>query len=79
MVKPVSKWICGRCDKSHDYEEDAAECCRPDIFENWICSSCGEYHEVEGYALDCCREVIIVEEKVTAADLEKAGQMRLLP
>lgn len=80
-IKP--KWQCAECGDNHEWEDDAADCCRPPRpFEIYVCPHCdyesrsskeAELHiaqhdeEQDGY----------IPPMPTAAELEAAGQKRL--
>lgn len=46
-------WICPECGEEHDDEDDAINCCQPDM---WKCSECGKEFDDEQDADDCCSE-----------------------
>ena len=76
------KYMCDACGDVHDFEDDAADCCRPKIVLGYQCPVCRDFHPREEAALDCCADLAInggVPPMPTAAELEAAGQLRLLP
>lgn len=80
-IKPL--WQCGQCGENHQYEDYAADCCRPPSpFEIYVCPHCDaefrkptdfdahlSHHDEEqdGY----------IPPPPTAVELEAAGQKRL--
>lgn len=52
--KPVSKWMCDRCDKLHDNKSAAEECCPPTINEVFLCPKCSGIHDDPFAAMSCC-------------------------
>lgn len=56
MTKPKAKvlWKCSSCDEIHDDEDDARECCAPDVWEMYGCPECGKVCDEEEQALGCC-------------------------
>ena len=77
-MNPVTKWECGECATLHDTEDDAIDCCPPTAYEVLICPQCETRHIYVQDAEQCCPEPPAEEPPVTAADLEAAGQGRLL-
>lgn len=69
---------CDGCGGIHEYEDDAESCCRPDVIKGYQCPECAEFHTTETDALNCCREADTTP-IITPAELEAAGQQRLLP
>ena len=69
-------WKCGECGYIHDDEDDARECCMPDILEVVVCRLCGKTHRLKEDAMQCCADS---EEPVQPdpRELEQAGQERL--
>ena len=57
----VPKWECGECHEIHDFEDEAIDCCRPDVFEVYCCPICNEAHEDEEDALHCCNAEVAAE------------------
>jgi hypothetical protein len=47
-------YVCGRCEEAHKDEDDAAQCCPPEVWEAWACDSCGKEHGMEQAADSCC-------------------------
>lgn len=56
MGKTTLMWQCGDCGTLHENEDDAEECCRPEVYEVWRCDSCGKQHDEETEAESCCPE-----------------------
>lgn len=48
------RYQCSACDKVHDEEWAAEECCQPEVWTVWQCSVCSEIHDTEEEADDCC-------------------------
>ncbi len=84
-TKPEVRWRCESCGELHGFEDDAYECCRPAISERFICPECGDDFRTADSALDCLTAHQADDDAdapihlVTAAELEAAGQMRLVP
>ena len=76
-LKSVFK--CGECGEIHDEENEAVECCQPNISEGFLCPVCQEFFFDEESALACHEVDEDFVPPPTAAELEAAGQMRLLP
>jgi len=76
----TTRYRCGECGELHDFEDDATACCAPDVTKEdcWKCSECGYVTDDEDEARHCCldEEVVLLP---TPAQLEAAGQQRLLP
>lgn len=73
-------WRCDECGELHGDEEDAAECCRPNITAGYGCPVCGAFCLSENEAIDCCDfDPDGPPPPPIAAELEAAGQMRLIP
>lgn len=51
-IKCVYK--CGSCSEVHDDEEEARECCMPEIIELYECPICKDRHHEEEDAVACC-------------------------
>lgn len=47
---------CGCCGELHDDEDDARECCKPEVIELYRCTECKAVHEGELSAQSCCEE-----------------------
>jgi hypothetical protein len=78
-VKLAPKWRCGKYRLVHDDEEDARDCCIPDT-EGHACPHCGAFVQHEEEALVCCgydRDGL--PPPPMQAQLEAAGQRRLIP
>lgn len=74
------KWQCSLCDEVHDFEDAAEDCCRPRVIEGYACPICQDLHRTEADALDCCGfDPDAPPAPPSAAELEAAGQQRLLP
>jgi hypothetical protein len=54
-AKPL--WKCGHCEEIHDDEDDAQDCCRPEVRELWGCPECEKVHGEESLAVSCCAEL----------------------
>lgn len=77
-MNPVTKWECGECAELHDYEPDAHQCCRPNVYEVYVCAVCETRHNYIADAEQCCPEMPAnAEDAPDPAALEAAGQERL--
>lgn len=79
-LKP--KYQCDECGEIHDDVDDAHDCCQPKVIEGYRCPVCLDFHHKEQTALDCCGfdpDAPQTPPPPTAAELESAGQLRLLP
>jgi len=77
-LKP--KYKCCECDETHDYVDDARECCAPRVEEAFLCPICQAPHNEEVDATDCCGfDPDGPPPPPSAVELEAAGQLRLLP
>jgi hypothetical protein len=82
------RYRCGDCGELHEEPDQAEECCRPEVQDVWICGKCEKTFDVsytkndnkaqEAAANACCCDEE-GNEIITLADLEEAGQMRMLP
>lgn len=77
-MKLESVWQCGECGETHDDEYDARDCCRPSITEGYLCPECKDFHASEREALACCADDDAPLLAQSAAELEAAGQLRLI-
>lgn len=82
----INCYGCPRCHETHDFYEDAVECCQesPPELTRYQCTECNELHEDEDIADACCSEQ---EDEHLGAEylrhvphrqLELHGQLRLL-
>lgn len=79
-TKLALKWRCGECLEIHDSDLAAMECCAPDIQSGYPCPVCDAWHYKESAAVECCGfDENAPPPAPCAAELEAAGQMRLLP
>ena len=80
MASIESKWQCNECRELHEWEDDAAECCRPSISEVYCCPICCDTHIRERDAFECCEhDPNEPEIHLSAIELERMGQLRLIP
>lgn len=72
---------CMECDTVHEDYDDAMGCCPVEIREVFICATCDTVHVDEADAEGCCPagDADEAESGPTPAELEAAGQQRLLP
>ena len=74
------RYLCPHCLDEHEDRDDAATCCDLEIEKSvfWICTLCEGKHHDQNEALHCCcdEEGFLL---ITPAQLEAAGQQRLLP
>jgi hypothetical protein len=77
-MKTKIEYSCGECLEKHDDEDDARECCAPEIITVFSCGQCGEcYHHDELAADDCCADVDEdTPPYINQRELEAAGQLR---
>jgi hypothetical protein len=47
-------FVCDRCDEAYVEEDEAAECCRPEVLEQYECPVCKGLHRLETEADECC-------------------------
>lgn len=74
------QWMCEGCDDIHDTEWDAQQCCPPEVTEIWRCPICSDIHYEEQGAILCCGfDPDAPPPPPSAEELERAGQMRLVP
>lgn len=74
-IEPKHK--CPECGDLHDDYDDALDCCRPHIEEVYVCPLCAGQFNTEEDALDCCEWDGEQMRRLTTAELEAQGQMRL--
>ena len=74
-----SKWRCLNCRMVHDEEFEAEECCPVEIREVWICPTCGDVFNDQAEAIACHDFDPEYVPPPSAAELEAAGQLRLVP
>ncbi len=53
-TEPEEVWVCSHCDTAHDDEDDARDCCRPDVYSRYRCTVCRAVHRREEEASACC-------------------------
>lgn len=76
LIEP--KFVCDNCDELHDDEDDAYSCCKPSIHEVYCCPICNYKNDTEADAIDCCGfDPDGTTPRVSAAELEKHGQLRI--
>lgn len=78
------KHRCCECGTLHDFYDDAATCCVPQVEEVFVCLDCGDWHRVKHEAEACCCDGDPDERQpqlpaLTIAQLEALGQLRLVP
>lgn len=79
-ASPIIYYECRRCHYLYTEPEEAFECCSPGYKKVYACPECRELHDVEAEAIDCCGfDPDAPPPPPSAAELEAAGQMRLLP
>lgn len=47
-------WRCEQCGEIHDDEDEASECCPPEITALFRCTACRKTHQSEEEAEGCC-------------------------
>ena len=75
-MKIETRWCCGECGELYEEEDRAVDCCRPPPpYQVYVCPECQDEHRTELQAIGCCA----TEPPPSAAELEAAGQQRLIP
>lgn len=46
-------FVCSMCDAEHDDEQDAEDCCPPEVYRRYRCGVCRKLHRSEEGAEDC--------------------------
>lgn len=82
LISPIFR--CGECLTDHESEEAAVECwldcAQPEVDTYYRCPVCGDDLSSEEEALECCGyDPDAPPPMPTAAELEAAGQLRLVP
>ncbi|MDD5176781.1 MAG: hypothetical protein PHQ05_10205 [Sterolibacterium sp.] len=78
--KSTELWRCEQCLEIHDNEDDARECCRPDVTAGYGCLECGLFFLNEIGAEKCCSDSDAdpaAPPILNRFELEAAGQQRL--
>ncbi len=79
-ARPVIYYECRECHYLHTEPEEAIECCSPGYKETYACPECRELHDEEADAIKCCSgDPDAPPPPPSPAELEAAGQLRLLP
>lgn len=76
---PPMAWRCDDCYTVHDDDDDARECCAPEIIAGYTCPLCRDFHTREADAIACCDWDPDKPIPPSARELEAAGQLRLIP
>jgi hypothetical protein len=67
----------------YSFENDARECCPPQVCEVFVCLDCGDWHHEKTEAESCCTDSPDERQAhppiPSAAQLEALGQLRLVP
>jgi len=54
-----TRYQCSHCDEIHKDEDDARECCQPEVWEVYECGECGKLHgSSEVAAKSCCEQLV---------------------
>lgn len=54
-----TRYQCSQCDEIHEDEDDARECCQPEVWEVYECGECGKLHgSDEVAAKSCCEQLV---------------------
>lgn len=77
-MKPTTRWECTACGEDHDTEEEAEDCSCHGVRAFYICPICKDNFCGEDEAKTCIASHDD-EPACTAAELEAAGQQRLIP
>lgn len=80
-------WRCDECGETHEYEEEAYDCCPPEVDLIYECGECGKTFDEKKDADLCCSDEVLENGEPISPDayqqmiqqLEKAGQKRLIP
>ncbi|WP_145930670.1 hypothetical protein [Acidihalobacter prosperus] len=73
------RFQCGDCGALYEVEDEARECCAPEIHECWLCPVCSKDHYDMDDAIGCCSFDPEKELVATPLELElHAGQMRFV-
>lgn len=73
-------WKCDECGDIHPTEDAAYDCCPQEVTSGFMCPECAQFYQFEPDALDCCEhDPDAPPPPPSAADLESAGQQRLIP
>jgi hypothetical protein len=76
----AAKYKCCECGEVLDDVDKARYCCHPRVDEVFMCPICQSPHDLEEFALDCCGfDPDGPPPPPSAAELEAAGQLRLVP
>ena len=79
----MSKYIkfeCPDCGERHDCLTSAEFCCPPPMPRQvFVCPECACGHDDERFAAECCGSGEDALYALSHAELEAAGQMRLIP
>jgi hypothetical protein len=71
------------CGGMHSFEDDARECCPPEVREVFVCLDCGDWHQEKAEAESCCTDGPGEQQAQapipSTAQLEALGQLRLVP
>lgn len=78
MSNAAKMWQCDRCGANHGFDDDARDCCRPEISVVFVCAECEEEHDTQEGGDACCAETKILSDTEIRAELEDRGQMRLI-
>lgn len=60
-AKTLELWRCEGCDEIHEWEDEARECCAPEITELYGCIECDKVHDDKAEAIDCCNALTAVQ------------------
>ena len=87
----VKFYICSHCGDPHKNKESAHECCPRSALIMFRCAVCQTFFSDEARAWECCGQAeeneadktsdqaVSIELMATFAELEAAGQQRLIP
>ena len=85
----ITRWECLACGAKYDNAHQASDCSCHGIRPVYYCPLCNDYFYIEHEVRDCIRDCVdrrdgvdgpdSFEPSPTAAELESAGQARLLP
>lgn len=74
------KYQCPECGDLHDDIDEAEDCCPRDCpMQVFVCPECDSVNAIYEDAVGCCAAEEETMHMASPAELEAAGQMRLLP
>jgi len=79
MTEPIEKYRCCECGDTHEFEDDAYQCCPPQVTEIFQCGTCGHEYDHYDEADVCCQggSDETGRPRINPLELEARGQQRL--